>query len=402
MKTNKRTVKTNSFKGKKIWELSDLYHCPIIGTCFKESDLKKLIKKSELEIPVSTTDYEIHSILVSSMNRRSKISRNAQKMLETKYSLTYRRIHKITDEKECYKAWRESVANTRFSGVFWAIISHPVFSYDFITKIYREFHLLSHDVVSSLHEKSMKLNTLSDKNKKLELSLKDLKLDLKSLSCENQALKKENLEMNTSLKDKDELISTLDTEENSSSELEISKYKSELIYVKQKSQRRKHKINDLLDENEALRKKLEDLESLYEQKSREYLALESNLSENMKNDEFLLCDGDCDSCEYNNISNKRILYVGGINSTVVKCRKVVEDNGGIFEHHDGGLENAKSRLPRMLMQADFIFSPVDNVSHGASYMIKKICKQYNKNYVFLRSSGLSSFIKEMSEISEAI
>ena len=77
---------------------------------------------------------------------------------------------------------------------------------------------------------------------------------------------------------------------------------------------------------------------------------------------------------------------------------MVEDNGGIFEHHDGGVENSKAKLTKMLVRADLIFCPVKNVSHGATYAIKKICKQYNKNLVFLRSSGFSFFARELMEI----
>ena len=111
------------------------------------------------------------------------------------------------------------------------------------------------------------------------------------------------------------------------------------------------------------------------------------------------CSGNCNSCEYSqNIKNKRVLYVGGINSTIVKCKKMIEDNGGIFEHHDGGVENSKTKLTKMLIRADLIFCPVKNVSHGATYAIKKICKQHKKNLIFLRSSGFSFFARELMEL----
>lgn len=115
---------------------------------------------------------------------------------------------------------------------------------------------------------------------------------------------------------------------------------------------------------------------------------------------------DCDNCEDRNTPNcpgpglcgKTILYVGGMHKLVQHYRKMVEEMGGAFMHHDGGKEIAKARLANMIGQADAVLCPVDCVSHDACLSVKKHCKQSNKPYFMMRGSGLSSLAGTLEKI----
>jgi len=79
-------------------------------------------------------------------------------------------------------------------------------------------------------------------------------------------------------------------------------------------------------------------------------------------------------------------------------RQLIENRGGNFLHHDGGKEASRAILPKMLSTADAVLCPIDCISHDACICVKKICKQYQKPYVMMRSSGLSSLAKGLTEI----
>ncbi|WP_167506083.1 DUF2325 domain-containing protein [Desulfosediminicola flagellatus] len=111
-------------------------------------------------------------------------------------------------------------------------------------------------------------------------------------------------------------------------------------------------------------------------------------------------DKDSPECPGEDLCGKRILYVGGMHKMVQHYRKIIEERGGEFMHHDGGKEIAKSRLPGMIYQADAVVCPIDCVSHDACLSVKKYCKQSQKPYLMMRGSGLSSLTRELEKFSE--
>ena len=103
-------------------------------------------------------------------------------------------------------------------------------------------------------------------------------------------------------------------------------------------------------------------------------------------------------CPGPDLCGKKILYVGGLKKMVSHYRQLVENCGGQFMHHDGGVEIARNQLSKMLGSADIVFCPVDCVSHDACTCVKKMCKRYRKPFVMMRSSGLSTLAKELANI----
>ena len=76
----------------------------------------------------------------------------------------------------------------------------------------------------------------------------------------------------------------------------------------------------------------------------------------------------------------------------------MEQCGGRFLHHDGGKEASRTLLPKMLTTADAVLCPIDCVSHDACNCDQKMCKRFQKPFVLMRSAGLSSLAKGLSEI----
>ncbi len=114
------------------------------------------------------------------------------------------------------------------------------------------------------------------------------------------------------------------------------------------------------------------------------------------------CDGceECgtDACMGPDLCGKMVLYVGGRSNMVPLYRQLVEERGGRFSHHDGGREDSRQQLPRLLSGADVVLCPVDCVSHDACKQVKRICKRYRKPFVMMRSSGVSALEKQLESV----
>ncbi len=177
-------------------------------------------------------------------------------------------------------------------------------------------------------------------------------------------------------------------------------------------------LEQQLDELETQLQDAEDLVSLADQLNQDLEVQCTRLQrENARKDEqikrlqeALLQRGnlDCQSCSDRDtpecpgpdLCGKRILYVGGMHKMVQHYRRMIEERGGQFLHHDGGKEISKSRLPGMIFQADAVVCPIDCVSHDACLSVKKYCKQSQKPYLMMRGSGLSSLAKGLEKFAQ--
>jgi len=87
-----------------------------------------------------------------------------------------------------------------------------------------------------------------------------------------------------------------------------------------------------------------------------------------------------------------LLYVGGRPNQIAHLRGLAEGLGAVFLHHDGGVEHHPDLLPGLTSRADAVLFPVDCVSHDAALMVKRLCRQADKRFIPLRSSGATSFL----------
>jgi len=91
------------------------------------------------------------------------------------------------------------------------------------------------------------------------------------------------------------------------------------------------------------------------------------------------------------LRGRHILLVGGLAKNTRHFRCAVEERGGAFLHHDGGMEESIERLGGLLRHADAVLFPVDYMSHGALKKVKDVCRRLDKPYVPLRASGVAAF-----------
>jgi hypothetical protein len=90
-----------------------------------------------------------------------------------------------------------------------------------------------------------------------------------------------------------------------------------------------------------------------------------------------------------------LLYVGGRPHQLAQLRRLAEQWGASFVHHDGGIDDRSGLLESQVAGADLVLFPVDCVSHNAVAVIKRVSRNVGKCFVALRSSGLTSFVSAL-------
>jgi len=92
------------------------------------------------------------------------------------------------------------------------------------------------------------------------------------------------------------------------------------------------------------------------------------------------------------VGGRTVLYVGGRPGSTQAMRDLVQGAGGKFVSHDGGIEHRSGLLAGEVRGADFIFFPVDCISHDAVGALKRLCAQAAKRYRPLRTASVASFL----------
>jgi len=388
---------------KKLWEIPELFHCSIAGTCLTLEEAKKIIIKGGCEITGKTRDFEIHGTIVSSSKEKNSISNIMQKTLENKFAREISDYASIKTEEELKTAWQESFVKGDIAGAYWAVMTHPVARDQFLAAVFGEVHMLSHINGASGRgniEKVHMLESIIDKLKedrsthkkrikdleKMEKAGKTQSEEIAFLKNELCGCKKELQELNNSGTYSilfNELFLTANMYETEKYNRE--KVQSQLSESNKQIEEMKKENSSLKDENTRLKEELYYLE-------REFESYAAGDNENHHDN---CADCEHDKCRCGGIKGCTILYVGGKSSAIPHFRAVVEKKGGNFIHHDGGQENNMSLLAKAIGRADTVFCPLDCVSHNACQMIKKICQQNQKKFVILRSSGVSSLVREL-------
>ncbi len=400
--------------GKKIWEISAHYHCGILGTCMPNDELRVLMK-DYATIDKNAPDYVIHGISVRAMNNKNFLSEAVQKILANKYQMFTARIYKENNAKQMYQLWQQSLTNGDFPGVLWAIMSHPLATEDLLKDVNGDLHVLTHESLLELHKEKQSIAKQAEKNNLLTLELQKAKEKVFAYEKELNQLKIQNLEYKENYQTYANMFHNSNLQEQKFQavfdQLQ-SKYNNieNKLQIKKKQNQSRKEINASLNhQNKLLQTENEKLKHLLKEKDNELRLLENsftNLKEKILNEKNDLhgndvthdqCDGNCDSCVHSKIKGRQIAYIGGLNSVVSNCRWLVEQNEGFFIHHDGGMEESKKQLPSIVLQADIVFCSINNVSHNAMHIIKKVCTQYQKKLIFLKGNGVSSFIRGIEE-----
>ncbi|MBW1976115.1 MAG: DUF2325 domain-containing protein [Deltaproteobacteria bacterium] len=324
----------------KLWEVELFFRCPLIGMCLTLSEQKRLLSKAGISFK-QKTPFEIHEMLVSSLDSENRLSIKVDNTLERKFGKKTAFLFEL-EEEEFVRECRKFLQNWEIGSALWAIATKAKLSPKYRYEFFGTVHMIMHYSV----EENLKLKSkVIDQEKKLGTIQANLKENIRQkriLRKESESLKQElaKLQSLATAAKKEKIESEL---ENRLKSLEADnkklKLENDVLYKELKTLRRQ--IGSFKKENMHLVSELEQqrrLNESFRNEAHEIINAIMNMSQ---------CDANCPSFS---LCKKRILIVGGLERMESLYRDLIEKSGGHFEYHNGhikrGIKDLESRVRR--------------------------------------------------------
>lgn len=381
----------------KLWELEDRLHCPVVGTCLKLDDIKKIARKGGF-IGEDFDEYRLHVEAVSISCTRNPVSEAMHKLLDRKFDLYVQRFDKARDEDEVRTLWKQHLEQGEVAGAMWAALTHKASGKQSRQDIYADVHMLSHQIGAGQAADLRRLEWLDREHARLvRQSRADAERQGRELAERDariRQLERDAAEIGQRTLDASPLRQRLEALESGTAMLGMAR---RLMLATDEAARHAERNAELERRLVELETRLGQLSESHDQVRRERDALESLwLADGRAG---TACQGECAACP-GQLQDRCILCVGGRTPLLPQYRQLAERLGVRLIHHDGGKEEALSRLPALLASSDAVICPTDCVGHLAYYQLKQHCKQAGKPCVLVKSSGVASFAAGLARLAE--
>lgn len=373
---------------KRLWELSGNLHCSIIGTCFSTAELRQLLVKLDLPGAAKATDHELHGQAVGLAGNRTGGAKHLQKALDRRHKTIVHQFDRVQTEDDVRKLWEAALSRGDIPGAYWATLTHPKSGHALTRHVFAEVHMLSHLVGAANRADIRRLAQLEAEKTELEEKVARQQARLRdSLTERDETIRKLNQALAERLSDQ--------AEQNAS--VEPCTLESVIIDLKGQLKRETDRRLRAEEREKTHRLELAQSETIQKvtQQTADKLRIEIVAAESVIAQLSTPDAGDTLSVD---LAGSCILYVGGKNSLVAPMKSIAAQCGADLLHHDGGIENSMALLPSLISRADRVIFPVDCVSHEATTIIKRLCRQTEKRYVPLRSAGLTSFVAALHDM----
>lgn len=366
---------------RKLWEIPHKFHCPVVGVCFACDELRGLMEKI-MHFPRETTDFVLHTTAVGACEERTRLSELLHKTLERRFQPTLRRFAACKGSSELRHAWQQACREAhQIPGALWATWTHPACDARLEQEVYADIHMIQHQVGAGARADLRTLQTLTAEKAAAQRELLRLRGELETLRREHAD---ECSEMRRRI---GELRGMLAAGEARTSEVQLE---LETLRHRLPDLDERHALaaqrDGLLRDNAELRERLAEQEGEIE-RLREFARYAEETLESLANED----DGMAAAVPSADLGGKCVLCVGGRAGTVHSYRAVVEQSGGRFMHHDGGMEESLHRIDGIVAAADLVICQAGCISHNAYWRVKDLCKRTGKPCMFVRSTGVSSF-----------
>ncbi len=394
---------------RRLWELQSYTISRILGLCFDEKALRRLVKDLKLDYgihdPALPKLYQHLAQICQTPNPQAK---QVEKILEKQFG-TYKKEAAALDPQEICE-FIENGTNAKISipiaALIWfatrkvnirqtgaggnskageieARISTAVQLREYqALRFYDGFIRKLPENVGKAEHIIKALDDATDSNRKLQRRCDRREQKQEELISERDKLKTDKLELVHELEEQKRLLERLVRR--------IEELGGESAFEQLNAMR--GEMEFLREEIKRLNRENADLIKLYTSES------EFNIKEGLKT---AMIAGS--TCNYNDnptgevnspqLNDMRVAYVGGVESLESCYNQLAQSFGCPFCYHGGHCERGKREIERLVERNDVICCPVDINSHNACRMVKEACKLRNKPCYFLRSSGLSAFKK---------
>ena len=168
-----------SSRRSKIWELTAMLHCSIVGTCLTTGELRALLRKFDATIEPKATDHELHSVAVAAVGGNNETAKQIQKTLDQRHKLAIGRFATAQTNDALQQRWGEAVRGGDIPGAYWAFLTHPLATEELARHAFGDVHMLSHLVGAANRADIHRLRELEEQKAELEAKLARQQLQLR-------------------------------------------------------------------------------------------------------------------------------------------------------------------------------------------------------------------------------
>lgn len=384
-------VRAQGSRRRRLWEVDHKHHCLVIGVCFDVRELRQLVGRL-VKVPGAISDFELHRCTVQACEARGQISELLHKTLEKRYRLGIGQFRALHTQPELAIRWRTAVTSGDIANTLWAILTHPCCDETLADAIYGELHMLQHQVGSAQRREVLTLHTLQRENAALIRELatvqtratqdRDQRIgEITQLRQMLEAMQGERVGLQAQL---------------ATQQRELREIHNRLPDL-QDRERLVRRIHTAEAQCVALRAQAREQQLQAEHWQRECLRLSSLPARPQHAGETAPNCQHADNCT---LTGKQVLCIGGRPGIIEFYRQLVEDQGGRFSHHDGGMEENLALLEPSIAAADAVICQTGCINHNAYWRVKDFCKRTGKPCVFVKTPGISSFQRGLAQLAE--
>lgn len=402
------TLATAPARRLKLWDLKEKYYCPVIGTCVEMEELVRLARRFHFVAELHD-EFAVHTEAVSNSIGRSEFAEALQKHLERRHAMAIKRFNAARSDEAVLALWRESVARGEVAGPMWAALTHRQASAATRHIVFTGVHMLSHQVGAGKAADARRLGFLERENaeQRRTLGAERAAADRREAAL---ARRVEELEAKLAQLGKAEqeaagLRARLIQLEDGSVLVDMGRRLAEVEHANQRLLAESQRVWSLEKALAATRAEATRFAAERDQLGAECDALERMLlAEEGCAGSDGGCHGGCDAaCSLTTGAEdgepRSVLCVGGRVGLVAQYRALAQRIGIRLVHHDGGQEEALSRLPDMIAGADAVMCPTDCINHAAYHQLKRHCKRSGKPCLLFKGASVSGFAVALARLS---
>ncbi len=382
----------------KIDEIDSQWHCAIIGTCLPLSELKGLAAKLAIAVDPGPSGYNLHASMVRLASSHRAVAKALTKKLDRRHIVALNRFSKVETSADLIEMWGQALEKGDVAGAGWAVMSHPAANEDTRKLVFRDIHMLSHQMGAAARADLRQIDRLEKSNAELESRI-DRQQDyfiseISRRDAENGNLRKRLAEAEAEARKFAHAVET--DEEMRTLRAAVADLKIQLANEMERHRETENKRQAAGGALALLDQRLAQMAVENGDMAEEIRLYETRLAGSLEQGAALGgCGWDCAKLD---LCGRCILFVGGRHQQMPHIRRLVEGCNGVFSHHDGGVEESMSRLHSLFGRADAVLFPVDCVSHSAQDTVKQLCHKWQKPFVPVRRSGLGAYFAALEAV----
>ncbi len=387
---------------RRLWELGAQAHCPVIGVCLPLAALRRLARKVLGGEPTSD-DYELHCGMVADCKHRTLMAEAVQRELDRCFLLPLRRAAAIKTENGLAAWWQEQSASKDLPGALWATLTHARCTATLEHDVLGQVHMLQHQVGMATRVELARFDSLVDENAVLARELAATQ-QRSTRQAQDHAQRVEALQSEL-VRARGQAMAAQSVAEGLRQDLQALRETVPHLGSRQalaeRNSQHEERMAVMLRALQQARGEIERLRGQLEAANEPVEAVDRAAVPGHRATQATEAPEVTAVGRGTPLADQAVLCVGGRTASVPLYRRLVEDQGARFLHHDGGEEHSAGQLESTLAAADLVICQAGCVSHNAYWRVKDHCKRTGKRCVFVETPSRAALERALADVVQA-